>query len=129
MWWDLEKAIDAAATAKIREYERYKKRVSDESGRRIRRSTATLTPLTPSRPTLWDLDRSYDPYHVRPRSSSISHSITKRLRSGAYEPQRPAGFWVPKPGGGRRLVSSFSIADEVISSRLYRSLLRRTRDL
>ena len=51
--------------------------------------------------------------------------MTEKLRAGAYTPSRPAGFQVPKPGGGRRTVSMFPIADEVISNRLLVSLRRK----
>ncbi|SOE03799.1 reverse transcriptase domain-containing protein [Blastococcus haudaquaticus] len=129
MWWELEKDIRASATKKIREHERYRKRVIDEGARRLRRSTGSPSLSAPNRPTTWDANPAFDPYHVRARAKSISHSITQRLRSGAYSPLDPINFSVPKPDGGKRLVTSFAIADEVISSRLYRSLLDKNRPL
>jgi RNA-directed DNA polymerase len=127
MWWELEKDIRAAARRKIREHERYRKRVVDEGARRLRRSTGSPTTTVPSRPTSWQANPAFDPYHVRAHSKSISHAIARQLRSGQYSPLSPINFSVPKPGGGRRLVTSFAIADEVISSRLYRSLLDKNR--
>ncbi|MBB5513086.1 hypothetical protein HD598_001773 [Neomicrococcus aestuarii] len=38
---------------------------------------------------------------------------------------RPAGFSVPKPSGGERIISAFQIADEVVSNRVFRSLTRK----
>ncbi|BCW50006.1 hypothetical protein StoSoilB13_23480 [Arthrobacter sp. StoSoilB13] len=40
-------------------------------------------------------------------------------------PHRPANFAVPKGDGGTRLVNTYAIADEVISKRLYSSLMRK----
>ncbi|MCF3138282.1 hypothetical protein LRQ04_03335 [Paenarthrobacter sp. AR 02] len=48
-----------------------------------------------------------------------------KLKSGSYLPGRPAGFTVPKGNGEDRTVSTFAIADEVISKRLYSSLMRK----
>ncbi|MCW2501716.1 MAG: RNA-directed polymerase, partial [Frankiales bacterium] len=123
----LEKAIHDACSAKISSFERYRKRVFDENRRRQRRSGGAPQLLTAKRPSLWDLDPGLDPFHVRSRASSISHAIEARMRQDSYAPMRPAGFRIRKPDGDWRLVTSFPIADEVVSSRLYRSLLRKNR--
>jgi retron-type reverse transcriptase len=127
MWWNLEEAILEASRIKIRNYERYRKRAFDENRRRIRRSSGIPVPLSADRPALWELDPALDPFHVRAKAKSISHAVSRSLQTGRYAPLRPAGFRVAKRGEGTRLVSSFAIADEVISSRLYRSLLRKNR--
>ncbi len=64
---------------------------------------------------------------MRARHKTIAHAITKRLKAGDYAPRRPGGFLVPKRSGQSRLVGSFPIADEVISRRLYKSLLAKNR--
>lgn len=127
MWWNLEEAILEASKMKIRNYERYRKRAFDENNRRVRRSSGAPQPLPAERPALWTLDPALDPFHVRAKAKSISHALSRSLQNGRYVPLPPAGFRVAKHGEGTRLVSSFAIADEVISSRLYRSLLRKNR--
>lgn len=123
----LENAIVTAARAKIRAFERHQKSVLDENMRRSRRSTRAVTPLKVERPALWDLDAAFDPYHVRSRASIIAHAIENKIRTGNYDPIRPGGFHVKKATGEDRLVTAFAIADEVVSRRLYRSLLNKNR--
>ncbi|MCK3771276.1 reverse transcriptase domain-containing protein [Microbacterium aerolatum] len=77
------------------------------------------------RPATWQLDSGFNPYHVRSNRSAIAHAITSRLKERTYAPRRPAGFLVPKPSGGHRVVSTFQIADEVVSNRLLRTLTRK----
>lgn len=123
MWKDLGEAIGAAALRQIREYETYSRAVRDENARRSRRSMAAPPLLQIRRPDRWAADPAFNPYLVRKRSSSIAHAITNKLKNGNYAPQLPAGFRVPKGSGGSRQISTFAIADEVISKRLYKSLM------
>lgn len=47
------------------------------------------------------------------------------MREGTYKPDRPAGYKIEKVGGGERLVSAFTIPDEVISRRVFASLMSK----
>lgn len=125
MWWELDQRVWERATRLIVEHETYAKSVHDENNRRRRRSTGTTEALPVRRPETWGLDPGFNPYIVRSRHQRIAHAITERLRDRSYAPRPPAGFSVPKPSGGERVVSTFQIADEVISNRLLRSLTRK----
>lgn len=125
MWWDLDERVWERATRLIVEHETYAKSVHDENTRRRRRSTGDPETLPVRRPETWDLDPGFNPYVVRSRHQRIAHAITERLRDRNYSPRPPAGFSVPKPSGDERIVSTFQIADEVISNRLLRSLTRK----
>lgn len=125
MWWHLDERIHRAATHLIEEHETYAKSVFDENERRSRRSTGSPAALLVRRPETWDLDPGFNPYVVRSRHQRIAHAITERLRDRDYIPRPPAGFSVPKPSGGERTVSTFQIADEVVSNHLLRSLTRK----
>ena len=127
MWFDLEAEVRRSATRRITEFETYARAIRDENARRIRRSVGSPLLLEVRRPETWDLSPGHDPFHVRSKSTSIAHAVRLRLKSATYEPRRPAGFLVDKPGGGHRLVSSFEIVDEVISLRLFRSLMKKNR--
>lgn len=127
MWSGLEAAIREAADRKIRNFERHRKLVFDENQRRLRRSIAPPPAVAPFRPPLWDVEPAFDPYHVRARARVIAFTISQKLRSGSYVPISPGGFVVPKPTGEPRIITNFAIADEVISTRLYRSLLKKNR--
>ncbi|MCB5290656.1 reverse transcriptase domain-containing protein [Arthrobacter sp. SO3] len=125
MWRELDKAILDSATKQIRDFERYRRNVEDENARRMRRSHNPPPLLEVVRPSRWDESPAFNPYMVRKRRASIAHSITKKLKSGTYTPHKPASFSVPKPSGGERQVHAYAIADEVISRRLYKSLMRK----
>jgi RNA-directed DNA polymerase len=127
VWWKLQEDLATEAIKQLKDFERYAKSVHDENARRQRRSTAKPKVLTINRPVTWSLDRGFDPYYVRAKADTISHAVTHALRNGHYEPHRPAGFRVPKADGSQRLVSTFPIVDELISNRLYRSLLEKNR--
>jgi len=124
---DLARAIRDAATEKIRTQERRRKSAYDETVRRQRRSTTTLPILKARDPIFWAYDPSHNPFHVRARSTSIGHAVDLAIRTGSYEPYPPAGFRVPKAGGKTRTVTAFAIADEVVSKRLYDSLMNKNR--
>ena len=127
MWYSLSKDLEAQATRQIRDFERYRKRTHDENVRRARRSSGTPHLELVHRPSAWSLDPGFDPFHVRARAVPIGHAVTRALRGGGYQPHRPAGFFVPKVGGGSRLVNSYPIVDSLLSNRLYRSLLEKNR--
>jgi RNA-directed DNA polymerase len=124
---DLARAIHDAATAKIRAHERRLKRAHDETVRRQRRSTKRLPVLTARPPRSWSYDPSHNPFHVRSRAKVIGHAIDAAIKGGTYAPHPPAGFTVPKAGGKNRTVTAFAIADEVVSKRLYTSLMNKNR--
>lgn len=125
MWWDLDRKIEETATRLIKEHETYAKSVHDENVRRRRRSISTPDMLPLRRPETWDLDPGFNPYIVRSRHKRIAHSIAQSLKNRTYTPRPPAGFKVPKPSGGERIVSTFQIADEVVSNHLLRSLTQK----
>lgn len=125
MWWHLDERIFAASQRLIAEHETYAKSVSDENKRRRRRSTVQPEKLATLRPSAWKLDPGFNPYKVRSRHVEIAQAVTERLRDRTYAPRRPAGFGVPKASGDDRIVSSFQIADEVVSNHLFRSLTRK----
>ncbi|MFD4353125.1 reverse transcriptase domain-containing protein [Nocardia sp. NPDC058518] len=125
MWWGLDEGIFDSAKRLIREHETYVKSVLDENARRTRRSTLSQVPLAVKRPQAWAVDPGFNPYLVRARRGAIAHAITASMRNRSYSPRPPAGFEVPKSSGGSRVVSTFQIADEVVSNRLLRSLTRK----
>lgn len=125
MWWELGQRVEERATRLIVEHETYARSVHDENERRRRRSTGVPEILPVRRPETWDLDPGFNPYIVRSRHQRVAHAITEHLRDRDYVPRSPAGFRVPKPSGGERVVSTFQIADEVVSNRLLRSLTRK----
>lgn len=109
----------------ISEHESYAKWVHDENARRMRRSIRTVERVPLQIPPAWSADPGFNPYLVRSRRAGIAHSVTKALKSGSYDPRPPFTFSVPKTGGGERQVSTFQIADEIISLQVYRSLLTK----
>lgn len=122
---NLAENISLAALAGIREHESYARGIAEENRRRRRRSTAVTKALDVQTPEVWDYDDGFNPYHVRKRAEKIAKSITAAIRNGTYTPRRPSGFEVPKSDGTPRFVTTFQIADEVVSSLLFHSLNRK----
>lgn len=125
MWSNLNEKLRKHAGRLISEHEAYAKWLHNENARRMRRSTKTVEQVRLLIPDSWSADPGFNPYLVRSRHASIAHSITQALRAGSYTPRPPFTFLVPKESGGHRQVSTFQIADEVISLQTYRSLLTK----
>ncbi len=124
---DLTDAIYAAAKAKVSAHESRHRRARDETVRRNRRSTVTNPRLKVRRPEIWDFHPGFNPYKVRSNAPTIAYSIGTAIKEGRYLPLAPAGFLVPKNGSTPRTVTAFAIADEVVSKRLYSSLIAKNR--
>jgi RNA-directed DNA polymerase len=129
MWWQLSDELRDKAQRGVLEYERYRQVIRDENHRRQRRTIGKPLQLDVQEPESWALDSGYNPFHVRARHETIAHSVTNQLKAGAFAPARPAGFVVAKPSGGTRTISHFRIVDELISLRLFRSLMDKNRSL
>ncbi|MBX4168894.1 hypothetical protein HBA53_14240 [Rhodococcus pyridinivorans] len=124
---ELAKLIKEAASKKISVQEQRRKQAQTETVRRQRRSTLNLPELEVREPATWAYHPSHNPFHVRARAASIGHAIDLAIKSRNYAPLPPAGFQIPKANGKHRTVTSFSIADEVVSKRLYSSLINKNR--
>ncbi|MFS0883651.1 reverse transcriptase domain-containing protein [Aeromicrobium sp. 179-A 4D2 NHS] len=124
---ELSALIRGAATEKIRKHERSVKSAQDETKRRSRRTSRSGASLEVSRPRLWEYAPSHDPFRVRARADVIGHAIGTRIKERRYQPFPPAGVQIPKADGSYRSVTAFAIADEVVSKRLYVSLMNKNR--
>jgi RNA-directed DNA polymerase len=120
-------ALKREAEKLVLRQERYARWVFDENVRRQRRVSTPLAPLQVLRPEYWDWAPGFDPYVVRARSASIAHAISRSLKEGSYQPRSPAGYRVPKVGDGDRLVSVFQVADNAVSTMVFKSLMAKNR--
>lgn len=120
-----EDALFKRTTRLIQDFERYTSWTHDENRRRNRRSTARPARLEALRPDSWRFSAGFNPYLVRGRREAIAHAIQRQIRDRSYAPRPPIGIEIPKTSGGFRVVTSFEIADEVVSNRLLRSLTRK----
>lgn len=77
------------------------------------------------RPEYWDLHHHFDPFYVRSRLDEIAYGLAKSIRAETYQVSTTYCFSIPKPGGGKREVTIFSIPDAAVAHYLYRELLRR----
>jgi len=92
---------------------RYKKR----SGKEPKPSTVT--------PDWWDIHPHFNPYHVRSRLDSFSHSIRHKIENRIYEPNPTLTKLIPKPTGGLREISISSIPDAAVSYWLGHRLIQK----
>lgn len=91
-----------------------------------RRTTRVLNEPEMKRPNYWERHRGFNPYLVRGRAPSITHSVGKKIGSASYAPFAPVSYKVPKGGGaGTRDVSVYQVADATVSLLLYRGLIRK----
>lgn len=79
-------------------------------------------------PNEWAIDKKYNPFYVLKKSDKIANSITRRILSGTYEPQKPYLKKIPKPSGnGDREISIYQIPDSAVSYRIYKNLLSKNK--
>lgn len=126
---NLEESLSLASNARIDEHERYLTRGLDEFNRRQRRSSIVLADHDNGRPWFWAENPDFDPFSVRRRRKRIAHGLRQSILNGEYECHSPAAIRVGKKDGSFRTVSAFSIPDELVSSNLYKSLLRKNASL
>lgn len=125
MWWGLERELKETSTRRISKVERRRQVAFEEWARRERRTTMRTEFTRLDKPWQWEVDSDFDPYSVRRRRARIARGLEHNLRGRRWRPHPPAGHRVKKKDGSLRVTSSFSIPDEVISGRLYRSLMRK----
>jgi RNA-directed DNA polymerase len=77
------------------------------------------------RPEYWDFHPHFDPYYVRSRIDTIAHGVAESIRSDKYHLSPAFCFSIPKPGGGKRGVTIFTLPDSAVAHYLYRELLKR----
>lgn len=112
----------------IKRFERYARELRDDDVRRERR-TGIKHRAQIWRPLYWSVDHAFDPYHVRSHRKPISRAISAALSRHDYSPLNPVAYEVPKGDGTKRRVSVFSVADAMVSTRVYRSLLEKNKSL
>ena len=96
-----------------------------ESERRQRRSDTQLERLRTQKPSWWNLDPGFDPYHVRRRADVIGHAIWHAMKADEYQPRSPVMVPISKPDGGVREVSIFQVADSALSRLAFDTILDR----
>jgi hypothetical protein len=77
------------------------------------------------RPEYWDFHPHFDPYYVRSRIDAISYGVAKSIREAKYQVSPAFCFSIPKPGGGKRGVTIFTLPDSAVAHYLYRELIKR----
>ncbi|ATG50432.1 hypothetical protein CFK38_02000 [Brachybacterium vulturis] len=125
MWESLEADIIIAAKVRIRRHERYAQWVSDENKRRARRENGATGAVLLKTPSLWERGSAFNPYKVHSSAGRLASGIRSAIVERRYKPLSPEIIKLDKPGGGSRALSVLSIADEAVSRRLMKSLLRR----
>jgi RNA-directed DNA polymerase len=76
-------------------------------------------------PFYWDLDQKFNPFKVRSRVNTYGFTLTKKIRSREYEPQKAVVHFVPKADGSQRELNIFQLPDSAVSRLVYKSLLRK----
>lgn len=87
------------------------------------------TPLTKDikKPKYWEVNKLFDPFHVKNKFDGIARSVIKKLEEGTYSPRPPHIHEIPKANGKIRKVSVFQIPDAAVSNMIYGSLLEKNK--
>ena len=78
-----------------------------------------------SRPHHWDVNDHFNPFYVRRRLNTISHTIAKKIRDSTYQPSPVLLIEVPKPLGGTRGITISPVPDAAVSYWLGKRLIDR----
>lgn len=90
-----------------------------------------LTPgvKTSYEPKYWSLHPQFNPFLCRSRCRVLAHALTRKLQSETYAPVPCLVQQFPKPTGGYREITLFSVPDAAIANRIYRMLISRNGSL
>jgi hypothetical protein len=92
--------------------------------KKFRKRTGRMPTLSsPTVPTLWSIDKHFDPAYCIRHRKFIARGIWKSLKSGAYRARPAVNIGIPKPDGSERLLTIFSIPDTAVS-KLFNEQLR-----
>lgn len=98
---------------------------ADHRRRFEKRSGCPAAPPNSKVPEHWSVNRRFDPYYVRSRLDRIAHGLFLHLRDRTYQPEPILLKEIPKPHGGKRVISLLTIPDAAISYALGTRLIDR----
>jgi hypothetical protein len=122
----LHHAIDAEAAKLIKRHQQYASDLHDHLLRYAARSGVAPAKHI-LRPTYWDDDPGFDPYHVRKHAHRLARSVFNSLAAGTYIPRPAVLFTLPKAGGGTREVAVFQVVDQALARWLFKRLMDKNK--
>lgn len=126
---ELEESLEREARKLIRRHSTVLRQAAEYRKRFAKRTGKIPGQPTSKQPLHWSIESHFDPFHVRGRKSAISHSISAKIRKNTYLPRPALHKSIPKPNGGLRTLSIFTVPDSAVSYWLYRKLLDRNAQL
>lgn len=76
-------------------------------------------------PSHWTAGNLFDPFYVKKRLDNIAHALASKIRNLEYKPNPSLVISIPKPTGGTRNISIFTIPDAAVAYWLNEVLLKR----
>ena len=76
-------------------------------------------------PIYWGVEKLTNPFYTLRRVDQIAHSISKKIIKHEYQPNPPIKKEIPKPSGGKRILSIFQIPDAAISRLFFDFLMHK----
>ena len=76
-------------------------------------------------PTYWQAHNLFNPFYVRKRIDNIAHGLATKIRASTYKPNPSLVVSIPKPAGGNRDISIFTIPDSAVAYWVNQILIRR----
>lgn len=122
----LLKAIKAEAQKLIDRHHSYHNWLHQEILRKRLRTTAIIAKKIKT-PPQWAVSPLFNPFYVHKHAKSIAKSISKKILTQKYIPNRPFLASIPKVSGGHRTISVFQVPDAAISTLFFTYLMRKNR--
>jgi retron-type reverse transcriptase len=121
----LEKYLREEADKHIARYMSKLRTAAQQRDRYEKLTGKAATVPSQTMPRRWDLDQQFNPFYVRSHAASIAHGLASRIRAGEYSPRPSLKVHVPKPTGGTRGISIFTVVDSAVSTWLFSNLSKR----
>lgn len=120
-------AILDEASKLVARHQRYSFELHEDVRRRQQRSGGKTWSKELRRPSYWDCDDGFNPFHVRKHVKSIAYAVEKGLKSKRYRPRPAVIYDVPKLDGTKRQVCVFQVADQAVSRIVFQRLLEKNK--
>lgn len=121
---NIEKAIVDESRKLIHRQQRVVAR-NNAHRKRFQKATGIAGGAQSHLPPHWSVDDIFNPFKVKKKARLIASSIQHQLDEHVYRPRPALIREIDKPGGGKRPLSIFPVADAALGAICFRRLARR----
>lgn len=129
MSYELQGFVEKQAQRTIRKHNLLIYRRNRELAKLEKRTGRKRKDVPSTSPSRWFMDQQFNPFYVRNKAASLSHAIEAAIRARAYKPRPAVDISIPKPTGGSRTISVYTVPDAAVGTWLYDRLRTKNRSL